>query len=507
VDRLCRALVFLILIAYGFFFLHHAGRVISYPLDVDNSEGYLLNEARLWAEGKHPYRDFNSPPYLVANYPPLYPLILSLPIRFGSLSFAWGRALSALSVVGVSVVIYLIVWGRTRNHYWSAVGAFLFPSFSQVYSWGPLHRVDLLGLFLVALGIWMIERKRRVVWPLLCFLAALFTRQTYVAPVLAAGYYLIRENRKRDGGWLLGGFFGAGAVLFAIFSILTHGEFFRQTILYNMNKYQWEHAWPYQLQLWQRSSVFLAFAAVFLIVQLREHRNDWLPAYLILAWLVSLTAGKVGSAENYLLELVFTICVAVPLGCVKVREAFSGHRPGWAFIAPLLILFGCLQNFHVPRSEGLPGPLSVFGRRYDYAFTPLPDDYRAAADLLSYGKRIRGPVLSQIPGWPLLSGHEVLFHVFLVRQLSIQGRFDEEHLLSMVREGEFAAILTSDDLGPRPHPPSIAKGNERFSLDFYVAMAEAGYVRAGAYPPGYYLYQPVPKRPPQDEPFVPAEQE
>jgi len=490
-DRLFRALLFLILASYGFFFVHHAVRVIPFPVDVDNSEGYLLNEARLWSEGCSPYRDFHSPPWLVANYPPLYPLILSLPARWGGLSFAWGRALSALSVVGISVVIYLILWGRTRSHYWSSIGAFLFPSFFHVYSWGALHRVDLLGLLFAALGLLAVERGRRLVWPLLLFLAAFLTRQTYVAPVLAAGFVMAAKGRRRSAAWLAGGFFGSAVLLVGLASLLTGGEFFRHTILYNMNDYRWEDAWVYQLHLCRYTAVFAAFALGLVLVDFRERTWDWVPVYVFLGWLVSLTAGKVGSAENYLLELVLGISLAVPLFALRLRKTLSAGPRSLAFVVPLLLLFGNFQNFHVPRTEAGPAWLKTWGRRYDFAFTPVGGDYATAVALLAEGKRTAGPVLSQYAGWTLLSGHEVLFHPFLVRQLSLQGRFDERHLLSRVRAREFDAVLISDDLGDDPDPASFRLGSERFSGDFYRLLIEAGYVRTQGFFGKYFIYRPL----------------
>jgi len=145
-TRALLVVVIAILGVYALFFVFHAVQVASYPLDVDNEEGFILAQAASWADNVSPYRPVQSPPYLVANYPPIYPWILSLPIRFQSLSFAWGRSLSALAMVGVACLIYGVLWDRTRSMYWSMVGALLFLSFKQVYSWGPLCRVDSLGL-------------------------------------------------------------------------------------------------------------------------------------------------------------------------------------------------------------------------------------------------------------------------------------------------------------------------------------------------------------------------
>jgi hypothetical protein len=465
-------------------------RVIAFPLDVDNSEGYLLNEAKLWAEGTSPYRDFHKPPYLVANYTPLYSLILAVPARLGSLSFAWGRALSTLAVIEICGVIYLILWGRTKNHYWSAVGAFLFPSFYHVYSWGPLHRVDLLALLFAALGLLAIERKCRVAWPVILFLLAFFTRQTFVAPVLVGAWFLGKEKGKRDAWWLLGGFAGGVALIGGFLTLLTGGEFFRHTVLYNVNAFRWENAWVYQLHLWRYTAVFVALGLGYMLLRDAERPNDWLRPYLLLAWLVSITAGKEGSAENYLLEFVFAVCVAVPLVTVRLRAALAERRE-LVFLVPLLLLFGCLQNFHVPRSEGLPGQVAFFGSRYDYAYTPAGNDSTSATALIDEGKLLREPVLSQYPGWALLSGHEVLFHTFLVRQLSEEGNFDEEILLRKVRGKAFSGILIGDDLGESPDPARFVRGSDRFSGEFYAAMIETGYKRRAGVLGRYYLYQPM----------------
>ena len=83
-ERVLAALRVLVVAAfavYAAFFVYHGIRVAVFPYDLDNGEAYLLNQADRIARGQSPYQPIEEPPYLIANYPPLYPALLALPVK------------------------------------------------------------------------------------------------------------------------------------------------------------------------------------------------------------------------------------------------------------------------------------------------------------------------------------------------------------------------------------------------------------------------------------------
>jgi len=93
----------LLLVLQALLFVLHAIQVIRFPHDVDNGEGFLLWEALEYNQGRWPYKPINEPPYVVANYPPVYPLLCSVGTRFFGPTLAVGRTLTFLATLGVEI--------------------------------------------------------------------------------------------------------------------------------------------------------------------------------------------------------------------------------------------------------------------------------------------------------------------------------------------------------------------------------------------------------------------
>lgn len=485
----------LIIAGYAFFFLFHAVQVVSYPLEVDNEEGFILAQADQWAKNHCPYKSIHESPYLVANYTPIYPLILSLPVRFGSVAFFWGRFISLLAILGVTVLIYLILFDRTRSRYLAVIGGMLFLSLKPIYSWGTLHRVDSLGLFFAVLGLYFLEKRYKPIYPALMWTLAVFTRQTLIAAPLAGLYFYYRFLGKKYVKSYIYSFVLPTAGIYLLCTLVTKGEFFRHTILYNMNDYSLGNAWFYQYELWIKTGVFVALTFGYMIHSYLRGGYDWVPAFVLLGWISSLTAGKVGSGENYLLEFCVGMSLAVPLMCKDMITALRDARPSLAGAFPMLILIGALSNFHVPAYPELPGPLSFFYQKfqrgkYCYAWTPRPEDISAAGEFREWcRKTIRGRVFSQFAGWALLTDHEVEYQPFILHQLTNEGRWNYDNVLSPIRRQEFAAVVIEHERIPQPD--RVGPGTDTFGPEFFRAM----FTRYGKSPVSFNrsnVYLPVP---------------
>src|SRR5688500_2582117 len=80
-------------------YLQHGARIAAFPYQVDYGEAPELNRALLLARGQQIYVDPTSPPYQMANYTPLYPVLVSLFVRFTGPEFWPGRSLALVSTL------------------------------------------------------------------------------------------------------------------------------------------------------------------------------------------------------------------------------------------------------------------------------------------------------------------------------------------------------------------------------------------------------------------------
>ena len=60
----------------GWLFAQHAALALDYPYNLNYGEGPLLDQAARLARGEGIY-SLSAPPYLIANYPPVYPLVVA----------------------------------------------------------------------------------------------------------------------------------------------------------------------------------------------------------------------------------------------------------------------------------------------------------------------------------------------------------------------------------------------------------------------------------------------
>lgn len=232
-----------IMLAFGLsIYFFNISQALQARIPLDYGEGPLLNQARLLAEGRSIYRpDLSDYPYTVANYPPLYPLAVSVAGRLLGFSYATGRVVSILATLASGLAVGFIVRQITKDWIAAGIASGLFLSFPYVVYWGSLGRVDMLALAFSLWGIWAALR-----WPdspaglglsLLLLAAAIFTRQSYLlAAPLAVTTYLALQNRSRAILFAV----ALGASVFAIGGALhygTKGGIFLHTVVANTNTF------------------------------------------------------------------------------------------------------------------------------------------------------------------------------------------------------------------------------------------------------------------------------
>src|SRR5262249_26461972 len=111
-------------------FVQRDWAAITFPYPLDYGEGPLLDQAARLARFENIYRnDLTVPPYTIANYPPLFPLMQApLVLAFGP-AFWYGRAISALGILAAALFIGLTLHVLTRDRLAALLGGLMLPAF------------------------------------------------------------------------------------------------------------------------------------------------------------------------------------------------------------------------------------------------------------------------------------------------------------------------------------------------------------------------------------------
>ena len=131
-----------------------AGAALVFPFPLDYGEGPMLDQTLRLAQFENIYRNsFDSPPYTVSNYPPLFQLI-QVPLAWiVGPAFWYGRLISILSAVSAAGLIALILHTLTRDRIAAATGGLTLLAFPYLLQGSVLNRVDALALALSLCGL------------------------------------------------------------------------------------------------------------------------------------------------------------------------------------------------------------------------------------------------------------------------------------------------------------------------------------------------------------------
>ncbi|GAB4319562.1 MAG: hypothetical protein Kow0059_13640 [Candidatus Sumerlaeia bacterium] len=496
--------------------LVRAGRALAYPFQLDGEEGFLLDQALQLAAGRSIYGPIGVEPYLVGNYPPLYPALWGLiqSAAGGRPSLIWGRLIVLAGFAVVAALTVMMTWRAagaaevgTRADGGAACGvgrlvAALLPVlyFSVTYDWFDwiaYARVDIpaIAFSMGALAVVALSPPERlggrVFWAAGLAVAALFTKQTMLAAPAAIAVWLLVFERRHLRRFALA-VAVPGAALFLLFTLLTGGEFFRHLIVYNANRFAWFQVAASLRHLWffQKFALTAAVAggvlALWAVVPAGGVGGACRSAvrHLALCGLYCALAcgnlwavGKEGSAPNYLLEVHLGTGLVLGAGLVAglaaARGADRAPRRLRGFVAAAVIAAGLLAHavgLHRPVQRGGEGPAV---RKFDLLFsrpTPGPADTRSEERLVAaLPLDAPGGVLAEYPIYGILSGRRPVLQPFIMSQLAREGRWDPLPLVREIRAGRFAHLLTTQDVRQdqafyRWGPEFIAAFRESFAL-------------------------------------------
>jgi hypothetical protein len=402
-----------------------AARRIPLRFSVNFEEGNALNAALRITRGETPYPPVGGPPYVVNPYGPAFYYATAPLVKFFGVSFTTPRLMVLASGILAALFIALLLARWTGS--WQVAFSFglLYLALPLVRNWIFVLRADLFAVALTLAGLYAFCVSRRTAWPALLFLAAIYAKITLVAAPIACLLYLMLAGERRRAWRLAGWMVASGLAVLGALEYVTHGWLAFHLFLTHPDPYSFSRyaaiILPYALL-----DIVLLIAAAALAVRDFRRRAFSLPLlYFLAASVTTLTAGKMGSDPNHLLEWQAAMCLAAGCGYQELR---SRPKPE-------------------PVTALMPIGLALI------VLVSIPHSARPAHDLAGCAAAYRfvekhpGQLLSESPGVAVLAGRKVwLSNSFEYAFLGRAGRLDQEPLVRLVQERFFSLILLDNDL-------------------------------------------------------------
>jgi hypothetical protein len=431
----------------------------QYPYGLDYGEAPLMDQARRLEENQPLYKaNIDEPPYLITNYPPLYPIsvaalngLLNIPL------FQAGRLISIVFSSISGVVIGILGYQLTNNKLLGALAGAIFWGNPYVLIWSSIARVDSMALAFSLLGLWAVYQSRKSRYWLIAacifFLASVYTRQTYLLAGPLAGFVWLLFTNKRRALIFLFTLAISTILLFGIINALTNGGFFTNIVVANNNQYEFARTirmsqqllifWPFILLV--AVVTFLMLGRVYKKMNVSDIRNTDSTEFIILglggyslgAGISALTVGKVGSDINYFLELI-AVC---SIWCVVAINHFSTQKKQirnvffilmsfqlvWATIAGVVLS----RRVIAPRQMDLP----LYNALFNQVKTATHEGYVLSDDYLDL---------------VVLAGQSIYYQPFEYGQLYQAGLWDPSQFAGDIHRGLFPLIVIGGDTINKP---------------------------------------------------------
>jgi hypothetical protein len=450
---------------------------IGYPYDLEWMEGGMLHHAQRISDGAGIYGppSIDFIPYL---YTPLYPGLLAVLGNVFGLSFALGRAVSALSLVGIAIVVVFAIAGPARRAArpgaddrlaaWlgvvTALGLFA-AGYPWTGGWYDLVRNDSLFLFLVTVGLHATVRWARAGdgWGGQGRIAA-------AAAILALSFFA-----KQTGILYVGGGFAIVVVMnwrrAAIFAVTAGAIGLGGTWALNRATSGWFWIWihdvhqshDFNMPRFWRSIRFLlghfplattAIVLGLLVVAACAITRRKVPAaarpLLVWApiWALSIVVGAIGYGTQWAVFNAYMPALlhgGIACGCALVAVAACARvlmptdlaRRRFALVAPLVVI-------------ALAPAIDLWRARWHASdFIPSEADRAAGDELVQRIAAIDGDVWVTFDPWMAhLAGKRMFVHRMGVGDVTVGKRpLPVAGLDESLRDHRFAAIVL-DDHGP-----------------------------------------------------------
>jgi hypothetical protein len=448
------------------------------PRDTSQPEGAVVAAALRMARGEPLYLDLSKGPYITAMYGPLIYAILGGMVKATGAgvegAYLAGRLLSLFSALAAACLVTHLSrrHGASRPAAWIAGGLFLASPLILPMAYSA--RSDLPALALDLAGVALFVRwAGSPLWILsaLPLVAAAFTKQTALAPVLAIALALAWDRKPKRGlAFALAVAVSCAAILGML--VLSTGG------LAAVNLLEVPGASPLSVVSRPLGSLaqFLGAAALplILIAPVFPRLIGADPAlrlplcYAAASILISTAASaKLGSDSYYFMEPLAAILILSSAGLTFLLGA-GEHRLGEGQALLTAGLFAVL----------LAGSAGTTARMGEYR-------YRSNRDVIRLAAAAPGEVLIEDENVALKCGKPVtIMDPFAFAYLSRRGRWDAEPLNRRILERAFGVIILRS---PVEHPSHYQ--DETYWADTTLAAIGRAY-RSDGTVDGYVIYRP-----------------
>ena len=440
-----------------FVFLAGAWVLTRFPFELDYGEGIVLWQADRvlhLAEAYHPIHVY---PYTVFHYPPLYHLLTRLARTAVHDPLIAGRMVAWLSALGVALCVGLIVKlgtgdGLRRSGLAGLIASLLVFHVPNI-GWVPYMRVDVTALCLSLLGLFLFLRWPSALGAALAgvvFVAALFTKQSMIAGPTAAFAALLLAGRRRDATVMLVVIGALGGGLVSVLALATEGEFLRHTLAYNLNPFDAAQLVTSMIANLIGMNALAGLALALPIVTLAHlsrgrdvmYRRAWstergilLTAilYFAAAFVVSLSAGKLGAWKNYFLEWNVACCILTGLLAGRVLKQ-SRRLPRSPTALAIILILGIIAFSRI----------GATARQWNIVAGRDPEFHQLAADAgraLDFIQATRGSVFSDDMTLLHKAGQDVPWEPAIATVLASAGVWDERLAIELINATKFEAIV------------------------------------------------------------------
>jgi len=424
--------------------------IARFPYGADYGEAPLMDQVKKIQMGETIYKsDLNSSPYVIANYPPLYPLLVAgITSTFDSLLFQTGRLVALFFSIISGAAIGLFTFSLTNKKILAIFSAAIFWGNPYVIIWSAQARVDMMALAFCLLGLYILfKRKNSIAWLLvscLCFILSIYTRQTYLLAGPLAGFiWLLKINRKHA-FLFLATLTILSLLLFGMINALTQGGFYSNIVTANINEISLSRTVTMFKQLFIIWPVILIMVAVLLIqvfqmwnksrrdlpatIETHEFSVYGLSTFTAGALLTALTVGKVGSDVNYFLEIIAACSIWMAIGLSQLMNSLNKRN---VIILGLLLL----QLVWI-----IIGAIPITGAAIESRWNMLPSYNSLYKEINTAAQK--GIVLSDdFLDMVVLSSQPIYYQPFEYGQLYNAGLWDPTELVEQIEHKEFPLVV------------------------------------------------------------------
>src|SRR5215831_18407771 len=424
--------------------------LILIPYEIDYGEGLMLDGGLRIRRSEPLYPNPYQFPIVLHDWGPVAYVATAAVLPHGAPSFPAGRWL----VLGCGVVLAIVLQGILRKLGTPKIVAlafgFLLLTLPAFRFWLYLLRADVIGVVLVAIGIWIyISDQTRWYRCVPLFLGAIFCKYTLVAAPAGLFLDLLLNRRTRQALCFAGTLGGATALAFFVAQRMTGGWFAFHMFSTHSDRYSLAQFLTLAGLVWASAPVVTGLALWYVIRNLQGGSQSFATLYFITSALTSLSAGKLGSATNHFVEWMIASCLCAGLAYAALLQIYPARGLQFSILLGVSVVVAAIAQTR-PGSQPLAG-LSGCPAVYDYVRS------------LSASR-----VLSETLAPTIMAGKAVqISDPFIYGQLVRHGLWPDHRVEDLIGAKYFdMVVLTSDPSSIRQGgtdvwPPSLVEEMQR----------------------------------------------